>query len=206
VGDAARGADRLHLEALLEALQSVPGPLPAPEDHGDHRDVHEVDQVGGQELAEARGSAADADVQAACGLFRYVDGFGGAGVDEVEGGAALHGNRGPGVVGEHEHRGAEGRFLTPPALPLIVGPRAPLRAELVAPHDLRADPRRPVARDFVVDAGAAPGLAVYGPGGIGGEEPFQQAAFRVPEGRVDVLALTGAEPVQRDRVDVNAGV
>ena len=169
---------------------------PRPRITGHHRDVHEVDQVRGQELAEARGSAADADVQATCGLLCYFEGLGGAGVDEVEGGAALHGDGGPGVMGEHEHRGVEGRLIAPPALPLIVGPRAALRAELVAPHDLRADPRRPVARDFVVHAGAAPGLAVYVPGGTGGEEPFQQPAFRVPEGRVDVLALTGAEAVQ----------
>src|SRR6202035_5969385 len=84
-----------------------------------------------------------------------------AGVDEVEGGAALHLDRGPDVMGEHEDGGMERRLVPPPALPFLVGPRSALRAELVAPHDLRADARPPVAREGVVDAGAPAFLALH---------------------------------------------
>jgi hypothetical protein len=56
----------------------------------------------------------------------------------------------------------ERRLLAPPALPLLIGPRPALRAELVAPHDLDADARPPVAREGVVDAGAAALLALHG--------------------------------------------
>src|SRR5258708_5677828 len=57
--------------------------------------------------------------------------------------------------------GMDGGLLAPPALPLLVGPRSALRAELVAPHDLHADARPPVAREGVVDAGAPALLALH---------------------------------------------
>src|SRR5580700_12243940 len=82
VGDAARGADRLDVEALLEALGTVPQPLPSPQDDGHQPDVHVVDQVGGQELADGGRAAADADVEAARGLAGGCQRFGRAGVDE----------------------------------------------------------------------------------------------------------------------------
>ena len=48
--------------------------------------MHEVDQAGGQELAQARGSSADADVQAAGGLLGYLEGFGAsAGISRLAG-------------------------------------------------------------------------------------------------------------------------
>src|SRR5712692_4357032 len=63
MGDAAGGADRLHIEALLERLQPVPEAFPASENYGDDRYVHVVDQVGGEKLADYRWSSANADVQ-----------------------------------------------------------------------------------------------------------------------------------------------
>src|SRR5262252_2010209 len=63
MSDAAGGADRLDAEALVEALQPIPEPLPAPEDDRHHRDVHVVDQVGGEELADGGWPSADADVE-----------------------------------------------------------------------------------------------------------------------------------------------
>src|ERR1700742_607480 len=100
-----------------------------------------VDQVGGEELADDGRAAADADVEAAGCVRGGRERLRWAGVDEVEGRAPLHLDRGPRGVGEHEDGGTEGRPLAPPALPLLIGPRAPLRAELVAAHDLRADAR-----------------------------------------------------------------
>ena len=123
--------------------------------------MHVVDQAGGEELADGGRAAADADVKATRGLLGRRERLRRAGVDEVEGGAALHLDRGPDVMGEHENGGMERRLLAPPALPLLVGPRSALRAELVAPHDLHADARPPAAREGVVDAGAPALLALH---------------------------------------------
>src|SRR5579864_1206028 len=159
VGDAAGGAHRLDGEAVLQSLQAVPEGLAAAEEDRHDHDVHVVDQAGGEELADGGRAAADADVEAARGLLGRRKRLRRAGVDEAEGGAALHLDRGPDVMGEHEDGGMERRFLAPPALPLLAGPRSALRAELVAPHDLHADARPPVAREGVVDAGAPAFLA-----------------------------------------------
>src|SRR4029077_1978332 len=112
------------------------------------------DQARREELADGGRAAADADVEATRGLLGRRERLRRAGVDEVEGGAALHLDRAPDVMGEHKNGGMERRLLAPPALPLLVGPRSALRAELVAPHDLHADARPPVAGEGVVDAGA----------------------------------------------------
>jgi NADH:ubiquinone reductase (H+-translocating) len=161
VGDSARGAHRLDGEALLQALQASPDRLTAAEEDGHLHDVHVVDQVGGEELADGSRAAADADVEAARGAPGGRERVGRAGLDEVEGRAALHLDRGPGVMGQHEDGGVERRLLPPPALPLLIGPRAALRAELVAAHDLRADARAPGAREGVVGGRAPAGLAKH---------------------------------------------
>src|SRR5690242_4873949 len=120
-----------------------------------------VDQVGGEELADDGRAAADADVTAAGGVPGGCERLRRAGVDEVKGRAALHLDGGSRVVGEHEDGGVEGRLLAPPALPLLIGPWATLRAELVAAHDLRADARAPVGCEGFVDAGAPALLALH---------------------------------------------
>ena len=69
MGNSPRRANRLHLEAVLEPFQAVPEPLASPEHYGDEHDVHVVDQVGGQKMADGRGATADADVQTPGGLL-----------------------------------------------------------------------------------------------------------------------------------------
>ena len=72
-------------------------------------------------------------------LFRGVQGLGGGGVDEVERRPALHLDRGPGVMAEHEYGGMKRRVVSPPALPLFVRPRSALGSELIPAHDLDTD-------------------------------------------------------------------
>src|SRR5690242_1399621 len=113
-----------------------------------------VDQVGGQELADGGRAAADADIPARGGLARLRQRLGGAGVEEVKRGTAVHLDRGPGVVGENKDRGVERRVLSPPSGPLLVRPGSMVGAELAPSHDLGADARGPSAGENVVDAGA----------------------------------------------------
>ena len=129
MADAAGGANGLHFKAPLEFIQPLPEAFATPEEYGHEHDVHLVDQAGSEKLAEGRRPSADANVQAAGRLSGNLQGFERAGVDEVERRPAFHLDRGPGVVGEHEHRGVKDRIIPPPARPLLVGPLATVRSK-----------------------------------------------------------------------------
>src|SRR3989441_812731 len=90
------------------------------------------------------------------------------------------------------------RIVTPPALPLVVGPGALKRAKFPPPHDFDADALAPCGRESVINAGGA-GLALHRLEGARREEPFMQAVTRVAEGRIGALAGTGAEAIERHR-------
>src|SRR3954447_4229648 len=141
--DAAGHRDALHGEALVNAFQTVPQPLSPTEDDRDHGQVHGAAQVGGEELAQRRPATADSYVATVRRFPGLLQNLLRGGVDEGERGAAVELDRCPGMVGEDEDRGLERRLLTPPALPAVVAPRAALRVELVAPHDLRSDALTP---------------------------------------------------------------
>jgi hypothetical protein len=199
VGDATWAVHGLDPEVVLECFQPVPEPLPAPEHDRHHDDVQVVDQAGDQEFADDGRAAADADIPSSGSLTRPRKGLGGAGVEEVERGPAVHLDGGAGMVGEDENRGVERRVLSPPAVPLLVRPGAVVGAELAPPHDLGADARLPAAGEGVVDAGAAAGLALHGVERAGREEPLVQPEPRMPVRGIQALPPTGAEPVQRNR-------
>src|ERR1700676_4901068 len=93
----------------------------------------------------------------------------------------------------------EGRVVAPPALPLLVGPRAALGPELVASHDLGPDAWAPVAGEGVVHAGAPSRLALHLAEAACGEEPLMQPGPVVSEGCFETLTLAGAETVERNR-------
>ena len=65
MGDSAGAAHRLHTEALFESLQPSPQRFPAPKYDGHQGNVHVIDQVRSQELADGRRAPADAEVQGA---------------------------------------------------------------------------------------------------------------------------------------------
>src|ERR1700674_2946668 len=90
------------------------------------------------------------------------------------------------------------RIVSPPALPLVVGPGALKRAKFPPPHDFDADALAPCGRESVINAGGA-GLALHRLEGASREEPFMQAVTRVDEGRIGALAGTGDEAIERPR-------
>jgi hypothetical protein len=55
VRDAARGADRLDVEAFFQSLKSVPESFATPQDNGGYHNVHVIDQVCGEELTDVEG-------------------------------------------------------------------------------------------------------------------------------------------------------
>src|SRR5258708_13943545 len=141
VGDAAGTVHGLNLETVFEPLQTVPEPLPAAQHDRHHDDVQVVDQADGQEFADGGRAAADADIPARGGLARLRKRLGGAGVEEVKRGTAVHLDEGPGMVGENKYRGVERRGVPPPTPPPLVPPRATLRAQLGPPPHLPAAAR-----------------------------------------------------------------
>src|SRR5260370_18739654 len=90
------------------------------------------------------------------------------------------------------------RIVSPPALPLVVGPGALKRAKFPPPHDFDADALAPCGRESVIYAGGA-GLALHRLEGARREEPFMQAVTRVAEGRLGALAPTRAAALDRPR-------
>ena len=86
-------------------------------------DVQRVDEVGLEELADDGGAAAEAYVLPVGRRLGLLQRLGRRGVEEVERRVAQREARAE-VVGEHEDRGVERRLVTPPALPVVVLPRA----------------------------------------------------------------------------------
>ena len=89
--------------------------------------------------------------------------------------------------------------VAPPALPLPVSPRATLRSEHVAAHDVCAEAWLPAGRQGVVRSRTPARLAVDPVKSTGRSEPLEKPATRVSEGRVESLSHTGREAVERDR-------
>src|ERR671925_1189333 len=202
--DSARRGGCLNLVILLEALQSVPEAHASAEQDRDHHDVGVVDEAGGKEVADRRGTPAEAYVLAVRGLAGRFERLRGRSVDEVERRAALHLDGRARVMGEDEDRGVEGRVGTPPALPLrVLVPSG--RAELPGTHDLGTDPRTVPLGEGVVDAAGAAGLADHLVPPPRGEHPFVQPLAGMAERCVEALTFTGTEAVERDGEELDAG-
>src|ERR671925_2039641 len=154
--DSARRGGCLSLVILLQALQSVPEAHASAEQDRDHHDVRVVDEAGGKEVADQRGTPAEAYVLAVRGLAGRFERLRRRSVDEVERRAALHLDRRARVMGEDEDRRVERRVGTPRALPLRVLVPSGV-AELPGTHDLGADPRIVLLGEDVVDAAATAG-------------------------------------------------
>jgi hypothetical protein len=77
VGDPAGRGHGLDRVALLRSFEPVPQPDASAEHDRDDHQMHVVDEPGSQEVADDRGTAADAHVQPARGLARGGEGVGG---------------------------------------------------------------------------------------------------------------------------------
>src|SRR3954453_9518544 len=94
--------DGFDLVVRLEALQPVPEAYASAEQDRDHDCVHVVDEPRSKELADHRGTPAEAYVLAFRSLARRLERLGRRSVDEVERRAALHLDRRARVMGEDE--------------------------------------------------------------------------------------------------------
>ena len=77
--------------------------------------------------------------------------------------------------------------------------------ELPGTHDLGADPRTVLLQEGVVDAAGPAGLADHLAPPPGDEHPFVQPFAGVTERCVVALTFAGAEAVERDGEELDAG-
>ena len=169
----------------------------AEEDGGDG-EVHLVDLICGQVLANGGDAASDADVLAVGCFFGLLESGAGAFGDEVEGGASFHDEGRPCVMGEDVDGRVIGGIVAPPAFPGVAVPWAADRAEHIAAEDPGADIFERLKSEVVIDALAATALALHLLEDFGVEKPGVQLHAADAEGIVEVLVRAGAEPVERD--------
>ncbi|SCB97703.1 hypothetical protein GA0061084_0993 [Arthrobacter sp. NIO-1057] len=149
---AAGGADRFDGEPVFQSSQMIPDPHASAEHNGHDGNVQEVNEIRMQELAHGRRPATDPHILPArripcktqCLLWRSIY--------EVETGAICELNGLARVMGQDEARCEEGRFISPPSFPAIVGPLPGLRTEFAAAHDFCADSLSPHAEYCFVHA------------------------------------------------------
>ena len=153
-----------------------------------------IDEVGVEELPDGAGATAQSDILAVGGRARLLQHRGGVAGEEVEGRVG-QGEGGPLVVGHDEDRSVERRLLTPPALPLVVGPGSALRAELVAAHDLGANVAGEVSGQVVVQAAAASWVGAVGPARGRAGPGEEGCGVGVAKGAFEAPSLTGAVAV-----------
>src|SRR5690349_1070286 len=91
------------------------------------------------------------------------------------------------------------RLVSPPSLPVLVGPRAPHRTEHVPSENPRPHARKSFLRDIVVRAGFPRVLSVHRLPHPGREEPLHQLRASDAERMLEILVGTGGKAIQRHR-------
>src|ERR1044072_318108 len=187
--------------ARVDAGEQV---LAAAEHDGAARAVQLVAETRAQRWPDGAGAAEEAYVEATGRrlrpLQRRVDPVG----DEMESGAAFHRDGVARMVSEHEDVGVVGRVLAPPALPVVVGPRAALHAEHVAAHDPSADVLEAARGEVSAHPRRPAGLADHALKSLRPDEPPVQRFAADAERFLAALLRPCAVAVERDREAVHA--
>src|SRR5262249_44509751 len=105
-------------------------------------------------------------------LQRGVDAM----VDEVECGAAVHGDRWPGIVREHEYGGVARGISAPPPLPVVIRPGPPDWPKHMSADDPRSDVGESPRRKVVIDSHGAAVTSEHLLKGSRGANPLVQCA------------------------------
>src|SRR5260370_33386121 len=124
--------------------------------------------------------------------------------DKVEGGASAHNDRCPWVVAEDEDGSVVRWIVSPPALPVVVGPRPADRSNHVAADDPRSDVVKAARREVIVNPRRAAILAKHLLKGTCGKCPFVQRAAADAKWIVEILVGTGAVAIEGDCETVDA--
>jgi hypothetical protein len=107
-----------------------------------------------------------------------------------------------GVVTHDEYRRSEWWFVVPPTPPSVIGPRATLRSELAAPHDLGADALAPHTGQGTIEREG--GIHLVDPMNSPAVEPVKEPLGTANRG-VERHVIAGSVAVEGDVQVVDAG-
>jgi hypothetical protein len=181
--------------AHIDAMEKL---FPLAEQDRPDRKVQFVDQARAQILPNGGRTAPNADVSPARRSPRLFQGGVDALGDKPKLRAARHRERRSPVMGQHEDGCVVWRLVAPPALPALIGPRAPNGTKHISADDPRSDVGESELCDLVVDAGVATSLSVHLLKHARVKEPFHQFRAINSERILEVLPRPGAEAVDRD--------
>src|ERR1043165_5635280 len=107
------------------------------------------------------------------------------------------------MVRQHKHRNVIRRVLPPPALPVLIRPRATNRPEHVAPQDPGTNIRKPAHRKVIVNAGRPAALSGHLVKEPRGKDPLMHRLPAHPQRVLHTLIRTGPKPIERYTETVN---
>src|SRR5438094_4304542 len=94
--------------------------------------------------------------------------------DEVKDRVSIHCDWPTRVVGKYENRSVVWRILTPPSLPLVIGPGSSYGSEHVAAENPSSNIVKSPSREFIIDARCSSVLAAHFLKGSSWEHPVMQ--------------------------------
>ncbi len=167
----------------------------AEQDRGDSK-VQFVDESCAKVLSNRGDTAAEPDILAAGSIGGEPKCSADIVGNEVEYGAAIHGDRWPGVMGQHKDLRVVRWIIAPPSLPRIVRPRASDWPEHVAPQNPRTDVVETARCKTVIYASRAVLIAKHLLKGSRGEDPLVQRFATDTERIIETLIGAGTEAVK----------
>src|SRR3989454_991035 len=178
--------------------------LPGTEQDRPDGEMQLVDQAGAQILPDSGYTATEADVAAVRCSARLLQGGANAFGDKAKLRASRHPERRPRVMRQHEDGRVIRRLVAPPALPVVVRPRALDRTEHVAPKNPGTDSGKALLRHSVIDSRLAIVIAVHPAPYARVEEPLHQLRAHDAERMLEILVRPGAVAVDGNRETLDA--
>src|SRR5208337_1916062 len=133
-----------------------------------------VNQSSAQKLLDRRNASTDPNVFPICGRGSALQGGLNAFGDEMERSLPSHRDRGPCVMGQHEHRSMEWRIIAPPTLPGFVRPGPSHRPKHVATHDPCSSIGETPGNKVIVNARCPVLVPMHALEGASSEHPIEQ--------------------------------
>src|ERR1041385_8589414 len=161
-------------------------------------EVNFIDVAGLNILPHGLDTAADLDVPCACRLARLLQRLCDAAGDKMKCRAALHLDRRPWIMGQHERRRMIGRIVAPPAFPLMVRPIPADRSEHVAAEDEGAETLHRAPGKTVIDAGFTVGFSQHLTKTPCREKPVKHLLAMHTKRMLQTLAGSRGKTVKRD--------
>jgi len=195
------------LDAFIAEFSQVdPGEkvLSEAKENRGNSEVQLVDQPRAKILPYCRYSATEPDILTIRRLGGSLECSVDTVSDKIEGCTAGHRNRCTWVVGKHKDRTMIRGYVSPPAVPCIVGPVASDRPEHITSHDPRSDVVEASRSESVINASRTSVTPEHFSKSTGSEGPFVKRNAAGAKRIVEILVGTRAIAVEGNREALNA--